>query len=151
MNRNLGYEPDVAGRGGGRPNTGATAVTSLTAGVSYQINRGLCYKVNADSRDGVTVGVLLKRWAHPRITASALVGTGPAVGGSKAGSVGFKGLCLEIESGPLPSSAPTSIPGTVPANQFVNGDWLYGLAGGGNATVSGETPETKAELPDRDR
>ena len=150
VNRNLGYEPDEAGgRGGGGLNTGATAVTSLTAGVSYQINRGLCYKVNADSRDGVTVGILLKRWAHPRITASALVGTGPVVGGSKAGSVGFKGICLQIESGPLPSSAPTSIPGTVPANQFVNGDWLYGLAGGGNATVSGETPETKAELPDR--
>ena len=44
----------------------------------------------------------------------------------------------------------TTLPGTVPASQFVSGDyWLYGLAGGGNAAVSGETPETKAELPDR--
>ena len=148
-----GYGPLSGSTGVANANSGngtnAAAETSLTAGVSYQMNRGLCYKVNADSTGGMTVAIMLKRWAHPRITASALVGTGP-VGGTKTSSgIGFKGLCLQIESGPLPSSAPTTLPGTVPASQFVSGDWLYGLAGGGNATVSGETPETKTELPDR--
>ena len=78
-----------------------------------------------------------------------MVGTGPVSGAKTSSGIGFKGLCLQIESGPLPSSAPTTLPGTVPASQIGSGYWLYGLAGGGNATVSGETPETKAELPDR--
>ena len=143
------YGPAVSSEGGSSGGNASTAaVTSLSAGVSYQINRGLCYKVNADSTRGVTAAILLKRWAHPRITASALVGTG-RVGATQTGGVGFKGLCVEIESGPLPKSAPTNLPGTVPAHQFVSGDWLYGLAGMGNATVSGDTPATKAELPDR--
>ena len=146
-----GYGPlsgseEVANSGN---STGTATETSLTAGVSYQMNRGLCYKINTDSKGGMTVAIMLKRWAHPRITASALVGTGPVGGAKTSSGIGFKGLCLQIESGPLPSSAPTTLPGTVPASQFVSGDWLYGLAGGGNATVSGETPETKAELPDR--
>ena len=149
-----GYGPLSGSEGvaNSRNSAGTATETSLTAGISYQMNRGLCYKVNADSKGGMTAAIMLKRWAHPRITASALVGTGP-VGGTKTSSgIGFKGLCLQIESGPLPSSAPrsTTLPGTVPASQFGSGDyWLYGLAGGGNATVSGKTPETKTELPDR--
>lgn len=132
----------------------STASTALTAAIAYQVNRGLCYKVQADSKEGVTVGILLKRWAHPRITASILFGTKGSSGsvpiGAQTIGVGFKGICLQVESGPLPSSAPADPPGTVPASQFVNGDWLYGLAGAkGGAGVAGETPATRAEVPDK--
>mmetsp|Transcript_25456 Transcript_25456/g.55619 ORF Transcript_25456/g.55619 Transcript_25456/m.55619 type:complete len:487 (+) Transcript_25456:238-1698(+) len=152
-----GYGPVNASTAATRPaDSGgpSTASTALTAAIAYQVNRGLCYKVQADSKEGVTVGILLKRWAHPRITASILFGTqgsSPSVPiGAQSTGVGFKGICLQVESGPLPSSAPADPPGTVPASQFVNGDWLYGLAGSkGGAGVTGETPATRAEVPDK--
>lgn len=130
----------------------STVGTSFTAAFAWQVNRGLCYKAHVDSKSGLTLGILLKRWAHPRLTASLLFGTGGSSPETTAplsampGSIGIKGICLQVESGSLPS-APAIPLGTVSATRVLRGDWLYGIAGqaGGNID-SGDGPATKAEL-----
>jgi len=70
----------------------------LRAAAAWQMNRNLCTKLHFDTRDGLTLGIILKRWAHPRLTTSILFNR---PNGAKSTRFGFKGLCLQVETGPL--------------------------------------------------
>jgi hypothetical protein len=66
----------------------------LTAGLAWQVNRGLCVKLVANPTDsGLTGALLLKRWRQPRVLLSLLAG----MDSGKKVSYGFG---LELETGP---------------------------------------------------
>ena len=74
---------------------------SVRAAAAWQMNRNLCTKCHYDLRDGLTLGLILKRWAHPRLTTSILFSTSNGGAYERLGWFGFKGFCLQIETGPL--------------------------------------------------
>lgn len=68
---------------------------TLSAGVAWQINRGLGIKVVANSEKGITGAILLKRWKQPRVLCSLLAGTK----GNPGQDIQL-GIGLELETGP---------------------------------------------------
>jgi len=86
----------------GNDNDGSTKSKSLlSAGVSWQVNRGLAYKL-AITPDNVLRGaMILRRWAHPMITCSLLCDVGPK------GMV-HRGIGLHVETGPAASLSSSS-------------------------------------------
>jgi len=68
----------------------------LRAAVAWQVNRNLCTKLHFDTRDGLILGIIIKRWAHPRLTTSVLFSEE-----GKSRRFGLKGVCVQAETGPL--------------------------------------------------
>ena len=69
----------------------------VSAGCAWQINRGACIKVVAkphQKQNELTAAVLFKRWKDPNFTCSLQFGATPS------GSFAFKGIGLELETGP---------------------------------------------------
>ena len=60
--RSSGGDPTFGGDGGSSSN--------LTAAAAWQVNRGLGFKMRFDARGGIDLGILMRRWDHPRVTAS---------------------------------------------------------------------------------
>jgi hypothetical protein len=60
------------------------------------MNRNIGVKGHFDS-DGITSALILKRWAHPRITSSILFHSKDGV----FNGFRFKGVCIQVETGPL--------------------------------------------------
>jgi len=83
----------------------------LSAGVSWQVNRGLAYKLTITPDNVLRGAMILRRWAHPMITCSLLCDVGgPNGSGGNSGSamVHRSGIGLHIETGPPPAAAAAS-------------------------------------------
>mmetsp|Transcript_406 Transcript_406/g.632 ORF Transcript_406/g.632 Transcript_406/m.632 type:complete len:586 (-) Transcript_406:285-2042(-) len=73
----------------------------LSAGVSWQVNRGLAYKLAITPNNVLRGAMILRRWAHPMITCSLLCDVGPK------GMVN-RGIGLHVETGPSALSSSSS-------------------------------------------
>mmetsp|Transcript_10885 Transcript_10885/g.15563 ORF Transcript_10885/g.15563 Transcript_10885/m.15563 type:complete len:166 (-) Transcript_10885:314-811(-) len=85
-------------RSGSNNNNSNSNKPILTAGLAYQLNRSVAIKViggsSSSSSHGLTGVVTLKRWQHPRMTASILVGNS-----NNNHGLHFRGLAFELELG----------------------------------------------------
>jgi len=148
------------------------SIANLTAAATWQLNRGLAFKCRFDAREGADFAMILKRWAHPRVTASILFGSDPpsslpsnSLGGGRPWR-GFRGLGIQIETGPLPGHDPVSGAwgkrrpswagaaarrGKDGSVQYDASDLVYGVARGDGigAGLEGDIPPTVSTLPEK--
>jgi hypothetical protein len=147
------------------PGKEETAAPKMQAGLAWQINRNVAWKLVATPTEGsIQTALLLRQWQQPRITASILLTHLDKRHGLAAGWL-FAGIGFEMEASGAPSrryikgivdetsTAPTWT-GDRAKVEGADADYYYRpladsqsvMGSGGN---SANVPPTKATLPDR--
>ena len=125
---------DNHGSGGGGATNDKKTSSVPKAGLVWQVNRGLAFKVVAQPR--LSGAIILKRWKQPQIVCSVLFGQGDKQSGR---AVEFQGIGVHLEIGDSFASFST----TTAAEED-----LYQQPSSKPTIVSPRVPPTKATLPD---